>query len=122
MTMGGLKNALGSRTKVLDLTHLKVVVIDEVDFFFRCEHDRKNLYDINNKHFNKLPKLQWLLFSATYPEDVNIAIDEFCKDAFQIALKNEKLQLDHIDHYEFRCEPKKKIDFLMTVFNELSLT
>lgn len=90
--MGGLKNALGSRSKVLDLTHLKVVVIDEVDFFFRSEQDRKNLYDINNKHFAKqLPKLQWLLFSATYPEDVTATIDEFCKDAYQIALKNEKL-------------------------------
>jgi ATP-dependent RNA helicase DDX19/DBP5 len=123
MTMGGLKNALNSRSKVLDLSHLKVVVIDEVDFFFRNEQDRKALFDINNKHFAKqLPKLQWLLFSATYPEDVTVTIDEFCKDAYQIALKNEKLQLDHIDHYEHRCEPKKKIDFIMKVFNELSLT
>ena len=63
-----------------------------------------------------------MLFSATYPDEIQESIDEFCKDAFQIALKNEKLQLDHIEHYEHRCDSRKKIDFLMNVFNTCSLT
>jgi len=40
MTLGGLKNALNSRTKVLDLSNLKVAVIDEVDFFFSAKDYR----------------------------------------------------------------------------------
>jgi ATP-dependent RNA helicase DDX19/DBP5 len=98
MTLGGLKNALGGRTKTLDLSHLRVMVIDEVDFFFGDERNKTQFYDIYNKNLAKLPQeVQWLLFSATYPEDVVKALDEFCPQAYQINVKNEKLQLDHID-------------------------
>ena len=54
------------------------------------------LFDLNNKFFSKLPKFQWVLFSATYPPETIDAIDQFCKDAASIAQKKEKLQLDHI--------------------------
>lgn len=37
MTLGGLNKALNSRQKVLDLSELRVVVIDEVDYFFSAE-------------------------------------------------------------------------------------
>jgi superfamily II DNA/RNA helicase len=37
-------------------------------------------------------------------------------------LKKEKLQLDHIKQYEFKCESKQKIQFVMDVFKLLSLT
>ena len=55
----------------IDLSELKVVVIDEADFFF-----------VENEHFNQLGRLnqlvckrlklqiQWILFSATLPEEI----------------------------------------------------
>jgi len=122
MTLGGLKNALASRSKAIDLSALRCLVIDEVDFFMTSQDSQKQLFDINNKYLKKLPKFQWLLFSATYPEEVHAPIKELCQEAFSIEVKKEKLQLDHIDQYEFRCAPKKKVDFLMDVFNTCSLT
>merc|ERR1712147_319078 len=98
MTLGGFKNALSSRQKVLDLSDLRCVVVDEVDHFFSDEKNKQQFIDINNKYISKLTQnIQWLLFSATYPEDVVQALDEFCPQAYQINVKNEKLQLDHID-------------------------
>lgn len=69
-TLGGLKNALGNRKQVIDLSALRVLVIDEVDVFFKAPEFRQQLFDINNKYLAKLPKFQWVLFSATYPEDI----------------------------------------------------
>ena len=83
MTLGGLKNALGGRQKVLDLAELRCIVVDEVDHFFGDDKNKQQFYDINNKHIAKLPQqIQWLLFSATYPEDVVTAVDEFCPQAY----------------------------------------
>jgi len=41
MTLGGLKNALQSRTKVIDLSELRCIVVDEVDHFFSTEKDKQ---------------------------------------------------------------------------------
>jgi ATP-dependent RNA helicase DDX19/DBP5 len=122
-TLGMLKNALNNRTKVLDLSAMRVLVIDEVDFFFSGSEDNsRTLYDLHNKYLSKLPKFQWVLFSATYPPATLDSIYEFCKEAAAIQLKKEKLHLDHIQQYQYRCEPKKKIEFIMDVFNTCSLT
>lgn len=89
-TLGSLKNALQSRVKVIDLQSLRCLVIDEVDFFFSNNQDNSRmLFDLNNKFFSKLPKFQWVLFSATYPPETIDAIDQFCKDAASIAQKRE---------------------------------
>ncbi len=70
------------------------MVIDEVDLFFSDNQDNSRLLiDLNNQFFSKLPKFQWVLFSATYPPETIDAIYEFCKEAASIA---KKLQLDHI--------------------------
>ena len=85
-TLGSLKNALTSRQKVIDLSLLRCLVIDEVDFFFSGSQDNsRTLFDLNNKFFSKLPKFQWVLFSATYPPETIDAIEQFCKDAASIA-------------------------------------
>ena len=34
----------------------------------------------------------------------------------------ENLKLDHIQQFEFRCAPKKKIDFIMEIFEICALT
>lgn len=49
-------------------------------------------------------------------------MSEVVTEAQQICLKKEKLQLDHIQQYEFKCDEKKKVDFIKDVFNTCSMT
>ena len=49
------------------------------------------------------------MISATYNEDVQDKIGNLIEEANQISLRVEQLQLDHIQQFEFRCEPKQKI-------------
>lgn len=47
--------------------------------------------------------MQHIFFSATYAEDVKIAVSQFTGAAHQINLKKEQLSLDHIKQFEYRC-------------------
>ncbi len=95
-TLSSLEKSLTDHQKVIDLKSLRCLVIDEVDLFFESEHNYHKLNDLNNKFFSKLPKFQWVLFSATYPPEIIDAIYQFCKKAASIALIKKNLQLDHI--------------------------
>jgi superfamily II DNA/RNA helicase len=49
------------------------------------------------KHFSKLSqKLQYILFSATYSDEIKKDISTFIAHAQQISIKKEHLQLEHI--------------------------
>lgn len=39
-----------------------------------------------------------------------------------MALKIERLKLESVRQFEYRCEPRKKIDFLMAAFDEAATT
>ena len=56
----------------MDLTHLKCLVIDEADVFFLEDKNFQDLKAVAHyKHIRDRPegnKVQWILFSATYPE------------------------------------------------------
>ncbi len=55
----------------IDLSELRAIVIDEVDFFFHDDELKKQLDGLNKGVFRKLKqKIQWILFSATYPEHI----------------------------------------------------
>lgn len=60
------------KDKNLDLTHLRCIVIDEADWFFLDEKNFKPIKNIANySHIKKREetnKVQWILFSATYPD------------------------------------------------------
>jgi superfamily II DNA/RNA helicase len=64
---GFLEKALTGKKK-LDLTSIRTIVVDEADWFFKKDNfellwklkDYKNVQDANP---------QWILFSATYPQD-----------------------------------------------------
>ena len=94
-TLGKLKAYYQGKQK-LDLSGLRVVVIDEADFFFEDENNNKSLMQLH-AYLQKLElKYQYVLFSATYPEEVSEKISEIVKEANQISLKVEQLKLDHI--------------------------
>ena len=93
--MGTFKKSVIARDK-LDLSELRVVVLDEADVYFKdedIERDTMNLVAI----FKKLTQpIQYVLFSATYNEVISIKISEIISEANQINLKKEKLKLDNI--------------------------
>lgn len=66
--------------------------------------------------------MQYILFSATYPEDVKEAISHVIKEAQQINIRKELLQLDHIKQFHFRCDKGKKPEFVKSVFEVCSMT
>ena len=69
-SFGTLKNKCNARAPI-DLSELRAIVIDEVDFFFHDDELKKQLEGLNKGVFCKLKqKIQWILFSETYPEHV----------------------------------------------------
>ncbi len=96
-TIGKIQNDFKSRKPALDLSQLKCIVIDEADFFFSKKEEIDAVREIDAKHIKKIPhKVQYILFSATYPETVKEAISLVVKEAQQINIRKELLQLDHI--------------------------
>lgn len=73
-TLGKLSNALkGARGRkpTLDLSELKCFVVDEADVFFQEERNFQALTEVVKKHVSLVtPPVQYVLFSATYPEEV----------------------------------------------------
>lgn len=72
----------------MDLSELKCFVIDEADVFFADQKNFESLKNIIGKNIN-IDKVQFILFSATYPESVKEQIGNFIKEAQQIKLEKE---------------------------------
>lgn len=70
-THGKLLSMLEKRP-TLDLSHLKCIVVDEADVFFLDDKNFQALQTVaKNKEIIGRPddnRVQWILFSATYPE------------------------------------------------------
>ncbi len=78
---------------------------------------------MNNTVFSKLKqKIQWVLFSATYPDNITNSIERIVKDASSISLKKEKLQLDHIQQFVIELPNKGKAEFLAEIFQTLAMS
>jgi superfamily II DNA/RNA helicase len=67
ITMGKLKNILNSKKSPLDLSAVKCIIIDEADVFFSDDKNHDQVKEIVMEHFEH-HKPQYILFSATYPE------------------------------------------------------
>lgn len=65
-THGKIESSLKSR-KPIDLSELKAFVIDEADVFFRDDKNFSSLKSICENKALKDKKVQYILFSATYP-------------------------------------------------------
>lgn len=86
----------------IDLSSLKCIVMDEADVFFTDDKNFTMLKNIaKNKAITDRPednRVQWLLFSATYPEgaeagyeEVQRRVSEIVEKAQQIKVKSEKM-------------------------------
>lgn len=124
-TLGKFIKFFDGRVKP-DISALKCVVVDEADHFFS---DKQNKADFAKLHkilkdrvMGKEPLTQYILFSATYPEEIFKDISEFIEEAQQIRLKNENLKLDHVKQFKYRCPKKGKINFVEEIFEACAST
>ena len=98
----------------IDMSALKVFVIDEADIYFADDTDNEQL----KRHVESLPsKPQFLLFSATFSDEVLEKIKTFMEEARQIRQKQQDLKLDNIKQFYLRCESKKKLDYISEIFD-----
>ena len=79
-TLGGFMNGMKGRKKV-DLSGLKCLVIDEADFFFADQKNNDEMIAFNNTYLKSLKNVQYVLFSATYTEDVKQKIGNIVVEA-----------------------------------------
>ena len=110
------------KTKTINLAHLKVFVVDEAD----------HLFDVNNssEFYNGLTHLirsngipsnvQFLLFSATFNDQVKTDIVKLLKEMNEITIKKEELMLDLIKHYYILCNQKEKIQKFQEIVKRIN--
>ncbi|KFH45238.1 ATP-dependent RNA helicase-like protein [Hapsidospora chrysogenum ATCC 11550] len=88
------------RRKQLDVSQLKVLVLDEADNML----DQQGLGDQCMRTKTMLPKeIQVLLFSATFPDKVNSYAAKFAPDAHSIKLQKSELTVKGISQMFIDC-------------------
>ena len=95
-TLGTLKNNLDGRSKSIDLSQLRVFVLDEADVFFKEKSNHHDLEKIHNIFQALKQNIQYIFFSATYEEDVSQEIAKIIKEAYQISLNVDEIKLDKV--------------------------
>ncbi len=80
--MGGILNKINKRKSNVDLTGLKVFVLDEADSFFLVDDRKKELKDFDKILQNINKKIQYVFFSATYDEAVSNEISDIVTEAY----------------------------------------
>ncbi|TNV78952.1 hypothetical protein FGO68_gene461 [Halteria grandinella] len=119
-TLGKLLQHLQGRGAV-DLSELRVFVLDEADDFYM---DAKKEEEINTFHGfinTKLKRaVQYIFFSATFDTAISEKISAIVSDANQINLKQEQLKLDNIQQYYMKCAKNGKLQFIKDVYESIT--
>ncbi|TFK33212.1 P-loop containing nucleoside triphosphate hydrolase protein [Crucibulum laeve] len=109
------------RRKVLDLSEVKVFVLDEADNML----DQDGLGDQTLRVKNMLPKnrrVQVILFSATFPDHVRAFASKFAPSANEIKLQKEELSVDSIRQFYMDCRNEEhKYDILVQLYSLLTV-
>ena len=84
----------------LKLDKLITIVLDEADELFR-QGFKEQIYDI----FKMIPnqnqnQVQYVLFSATYDDDVKVLSNKFLRDPYKIMKRQEELSLKGLAQYK----------------------
>ncbi|KAF9060052.1 DEAD-domain-containing protein [Rhodocollybia butyracea] len=108
------------RKKVIDVSDVKVFVLDEADNML----DQDGLGDQTLRVKNMLPKsqVQIILFSATFPDHVRAFASKFAPNANKIELQKEELSVDSIRQFYMDCrDAEHKYDILVTLYTLLTI-
>ncbi|KAI3607390.1 atp-dependent rna helicase dbp5 [Moniliophthora roreri] len=110
------------RRKVIDVSELKVFVLDEADNML----DQDGLGDQTLRVKNMLPRgntaPQIILFSATFPDHVRSFASKFAPNANKIELQKNELSVDSIRQFYMDCKNEEhKYDILVTLYTLLTI-
>ncbi|TYZ68895.1 hypothetical protein PybrP1_010964 [[Pythium] brassicae (nom. inval.)] len=108
------------KKKQLDTRHIKIFVLDEADVMVAEDGMRDRSVAI--KKMIKHPGCQFLLFSATYADEVREFAQRMVPDHNIITVKKEKLTLDGIKQFWIDCGAKdNKAKVLSDIFAVLTV-
>ncbi|KAF5337942.1 hypothetical protein D9758_013123 [Tetrapyrgos nigripes] len=108
------------RRKVIDVSGIKVFVLDEADNML----DQDGLGDQTLRVKNLLPRnqVQIVLFSATFPDHVRAFASKFAPNANKIELQKEELSVDNIRQFYMDCRDEEhKYDILISLYTLLTI-
>jgi len=108
------------RRKVIDVSEVKVFVLDEADNML----DQDGLGDQTLRVKNLLPRSQQqiILFSATFPDHVRSFASKFAPSANKIELQKEELSVDGIRQFYMDCRDEEhKYDILVSLYTLLTI-
>ncbi|KDR78829.1 hypothetical protein GALMADRAFT_1271862 [Galerina marginata CBS 339.88] len=108
------------RRKVLDVSNVKVFVLDEADNML----DQDGLGDQTLRVKNYLPRkpIQIILFSATFPDNVRSFASKFAPNANKIELQKEELSVENIRQFYMDCKNEEhKYDILVSLYQLLTI-
>ncbi len=107
------------RRKKLDLSHLKLIILDEAD-----EMLSKGFKEQVQHIFSYLPETaQIALFSATMPQEILELTQEFMRNPVRILVKSENLTLEGIrQFYVSVSNEEQKFDVLSDIYDTISVS
>ncbi|PCH42042.1 ATP-dependent RNA helicase DBP5 [Wolfiporia cocos MD-104 SS10] len=108
------------RRKVLDVSEVKVFVLDEADNML----DQDGLGEQTLRVKNMLPRntVQIILFSATFPDHVRNFANKFAPNANKIELQRNELSVDNIRQFYMDCRNEQhKYDVLVSLYQLLTI-
>ncbi|GIL65509.1 hypothetical protein Vafri_19272 [Volvox africanus] len=100
-THGKLKNWVTKR--LLALENVAILVFDEADEMLKADAFADDSVRLINQLRKKNPKVQLLLFSATFNDEMKRFAMSIARQANQVFVAKEKLSLDVIAQYNVRC-------------------
>lgn len=107
------------RRKQLDISAIKVCVLDEADNML----DQQSMGAQCNRVKKVLPnKIQMVLFSATFPDEVYKYALQFAPSANEIRLKHEELNVDGIKQLYMDCkDTEDKVRIICDLYSILTV-
>ncbi|GMK56847.1 hypothetical protein CspeluHIS016_0306870 [Cutaneotrichosporon spelunceum] len=116
-TPGTLVDMIGSR--VFDPKQIRVFVLDEADEMIQLQGLGDQTFRIKKV---LPPEIQNVLFSATFPEEVQEFAQLFAPNANQIYLKKEDITVEAITQLKLECENEHaKFDALSALYDVMSI-
>ncbi|EKD00744.1 ATP-dependent RNA helicase [Trichosporon asahii var. asahii CBS 8904] len=118
-TPGTLVDILSRGGRILDHSQIRVVVVDEADELLALQ----GLGDQTMRIKKMIPgKPQMMLFSATFPDQVQEYAELFCPQANSIYLKKEEVTVDAIKQLKVECANEEdKFDVLALLYDVMTI-
>ena len=95
-TIGKVLNYMKNPRGKIDLSALRVFVLDEADNFFMDQNREVEIMALHEIIQQLKTDVQYVFFSATFNKAITEKLSNLISEANQIHLKTEQLQLDNV--------------------------